>query len=357
MSNRFQKTFFAAIALATLLQLTPARVLGQQPQPDSAIPVLPPPAKPEEVDILIQPSDATPPPTPNWPKTTTPNYASCPIPELQHIVRDLAHLKPASDQAELSGLLANIGAQTVEIVRKTPNLISRESVITEQGRLKISKNYSYLILPHAAGSNTAVFDEYRVDLATGKKFETEDVPNNAPASSDPSALNLPSSFPPATDVGGAPTSQGFATGWLNFYPVNRAQSSFRYLGQQKMDGHQTVVVAFAQKPSAVQVPGRLLLRDKTVPIFMQGIAWVDASDFRIVRLRTDLLAPPPHADLRQLTADIHFSEVRIAGVAAPVWLPCEVVITSNLAGTSVRESHSYSGYRLFRAHTKILLNP
>lgn len=354
MSNRFRKTFLAAIALRMLLQLTPARVHGQQPQPDSAVPVLPSPAKPEEIDILVQPS-TQPPLLSNWPQITTPNYASCPLAQLQHIVRDLAHLNPASDQAELPALLTKIGSEIVEIVRKTPNLISRESVVTEQGRLKMRKNYSYLILPHAS-SNSAVFDEYRVDLATGKKFETQDTPNTS-ASSDPSQLNLPSSFPSATDVGGAPAFQGFATGWLNFYPVNRPQSNFRYLGQQKMDGHQTVVVAFAQKPSAIRVPGMLRLEDKTVPIFMQGIAWVDASDFRIVRLRTDLLAPPPHADLRQLTADIHFSEVRIEEIAAPVWLPHEVVITSNLGGIKVRESHSYSSYRLFRARTKILLNP
>jgi hypothetical protein len=334
-----------------------ACLLAQQPQsPDSSIPSLPP-AKPEVIDIPLETSATTPPANSNWPKITIPSYASCPIPELQQMVKELAQLKAASDQAELSALLDKIGAKTKEIVSKTPNLISHESVITEQNRIKTRKDYSYLVVTHVQGTDTAVFDEYRVDLATGKKFETADVLNDAPASSSPSSLSLQSSFPPRIELGGAPTDQGFATDWLNFYPSNHPQSNFRYLGQQKMDGHQTVVVSFAQKPSAVRVPGMLRLEDKTVPMFMQGIAWVDASDFRIVRLRTDLLAPPPHVDLRQLTADIHFSEIRIAEAATPMWLPGRVVITSNLAGMIVRESHSYSGYRLFRAHTKILLNP
>ena len=92
-------------------------------------------------------------------------------------------------------------------------------------------------------------------------------------------------------------------------------------------------------------------------MFIQGVAWVDASDFRIVRLRTDLLEPPSGVDLRQLTADIHFSQVRIAESAAPLWLIREVTVTSDIGGATHREVHLYSKYRLFRARTKILLSP
>jgi hypothetical protein len=123
----------------------------------------------------------------------------------------------------------------------------------------------------------------------------------------------------------------------------------------KMDGHQTRVVAFAEKPGSVRLPGRIGYEDKTFPIFLQGVAWMDATDFRIVRLRTDVLLPPPGVPLRQLTADIQFAETRIAEIPSPLWLSSEVVITTNLGGTVLRESHTYSDYRLFRTQSKIVL--
>jgi hypothetical protein len=124
-----------------------------------------------------------------------------------------------------------------------------------------------------------------------------------------------------------------------------------------MNGHHTLVVAFAQKPGSVRLPARIGFEKRTLPIFMQGIAWVDSSDFRIVRLRTDLLSPPAGVPLRQLTADIQFGEIRIAEMASPLWLPHQVVVIANTGGVIVRESHTYSKYRIFRAHSKILLNP
>ena len=43
--------------------------------------------------------------------------------------------------------------------------------------------------------------------------------------------------------------------------------------------------------------------------------------------------------------------------ATPLWLIREVTVTSDIGGATHREIHVYSNYRLFRAHTKILLSP
>jgi len=56
-----------------------------------------------------------------------------------------------------------------------------------------------------------------------------------------------------------------------------------------MDGHATVVLGFAQIPDKVKFPGEVTFLDASLPVLFQGIAWIDESDFRIVRLRTDLL--------------------------------------------------------------------
>ena len=351
-----RQKFFVAAALLLLLPFGQAMALAKQPQSPQKDTQQ---AKPDETEIPLKPETPVAPSTPVASKVVIPNFTSCTIPRLEKVIPDLKRLQPSDDQTGLTAILDKIGANTVEIVRKTPNLISHESVVTEQRGVKTLQNYSYLILPHLGDANSAVFEEFRVDLATGARFETAQIAKDADANSsaESSSLELPSLSRSVLASEGAPASQGFGTAWLNFYPFNRALSEFRYLGQQKMDGHATLVVAFAQKPASVTLPAKLFFENRTVPMFMQGVAWVDASDFRIVRLRTDLLAPPPGVDLRQLTADIHFSQVRISGLATPLWLIREVTVTSDIGGATQREIHVYSKYRLFRARTKILLSP
>jgi hypothetical protein len=355
--------FLFAIVLTVPLQDSQAQAPAQQvPTIDDQNPT--PPAKPDIVEIPI-PGNEPPPKLsePPIPELTIPNFASCTIAELKHMVPDLEHLKASDDQASLIPLLDKIGAKTVEVAEKTPNLISHESVFTEvAGSLKTHKDYSYLVVQHAMapGSKGLVLYEYRVDVATGKKFESEEFdqdPNAKSLATSSSTLGLPSARDAMPDLDSAPHAQGFVNDWLHFYPSNRRESDFRYLGQQKMDGHHTLVVAFAQKAGSVRFPSLVQFEDKRYPILTQGIAWVDASDFRIIRLRTDLLSAPPRVPLRQLTADIHFSEFRIAEASSPLWLPYQVAVVTKVGTISASEKHHYSEYRLFRAHSKIKLTP
>jgi hypothetical protein len=284
-----------------------------------------------------------------------PNVASSPIAELQLAIPDLKGLNPAPDQEKLTELLDKVGAKTLEIERNTPNLISRENVIQSQkGVGETRRDYDYLIVTRVE-RNMVGLNEYRVDLKTGEKFQTD----NEMKDEKSTLVDLERA---SHELGGlqggrSPASQGFAAAWVYFYPFNRPQATFRYLGEQKLEGRLTQVLAFAQKPESVVSPAIFLYRGKTAPMFMQGVAWVDASDFRILRLRTDLLLPIPELSLHRLTADIQFVPTRIEEVPSLLSLPSEVTVTSEVSGSTVREIHKYSGYRVFRTHSKILLNP
>jgi len=348
--------FLAATVLAAFV---PPLLFAQTPAPDDSTKVPPTPLPPEWTDISVEPTEPhVVPSAPNLPAIKIPNFASCPIAELQHLAPGLAHLKPAQNQSELTKLLDQIGAVTVEISRKTPNLISHESVVSERGGVKTRQNFSYLVLQHTLDSKNLVLDEFRVDIATGEKFQTEFI-DKTPASNSPapapSLLELPPQGGIVPPTGGPPLSQGFVNDWLYFYPSNRRQAEFRYLGQQKVDGHRTQVVAFAQKPGSVRLPATIEYRGKLFPVFVQGVAWVNASDFRILRLQVDLLSPPPGVPLRQMTADIQFAQTPIVEMTSPLWLPSQVVVTTNLGGVALRESHTYSDYRLFRTRSKIVM--
>jgi hypothetical protein len=356
---------FAAVAFVALFLVWEIPASSQQSsKPSDGSSSQSPSAKPDQ--IVAVPEDApekSPRNTPQFPELfKIPNFASCPVADLGKTVPELAGLKPSPGQTELPALLNHVGAKILEIVRRRPNLISRETVDTKYGASHARQHFSYLVLPHAHPGGVVAFDEFRVDAATGEKFATEDIQSAQVSRPLPSGTAFADLRGlgyqlPRLGPGGPPLAQGFANMWVYFEPRNQPESSFRYLGEQKMSGHRTLVLAFAQNPKSVRSPAMFRYEEKTLPIFMQGVAWVDASSFKIVRLRTDLLFRLAAADVRQLTADIEFAQTPIAELNLPLWLPRHVSVTWNLGGHVGHEKHHYSDYRLFRTRSKIVLNP
>ena len=280
-------------------------------------------------------------------------YLDEPEPVLGKIVPELRGLEPASSQDQLSTILAGVGADVKELLQEVPNLISKET-ITESVSGQISAatlpvnpyphpgevdrtmtgmaaqaevhTFNYIVLVHET-EHERMLEEYRTDR------------KGRPVAQGP----------------GAPNSIGFVSLWVAFSPSNRDKSKFRYLGQQKIGGHTTFVVAFAQTPGAESHPAKISLpHGGTIPMLCQGVAWIDESDFRILRLRTDLLSPQPQVGLRQLTAMIQFDSVRIAKFEAHLWLPREVKLNLDANGQVIQELHQYSQYRLYKAEAKIV---
>ena len=163
----------------------------------------------------------------------------------------------------------------------------------------------------------------------------------------------------------APTAHGFVLAWTYFHPTERAESQFRYLGRQKIDGRNAYVVAFSQTPGLVHAPGEIRVGDKSFPMLYQGIAWIDESTFRILRLRTDLLAPQPEAQLQKLTTTVDFAEVRIPHSKLRLWLPriaivewktiprSSIDLSPTVASGRYIERHLYSHYHLYQVEIKI----
>ncbi|HEV2276075.1 MAG TPA: hypothetical protein VGR96_18025 [Acidobacteriaceae bacterium] len=191
------------------------------------------------------------------------------------------------------------------------------------------RDFDYLMLSRPSPGGSPMLEESRTDPKS---------PNGAPAKMEKKPLH----------------GIGFGSLWLLFLPDNLLQSSHRLLGEQKMYGRATYVVAFAQLPDRVKVPGEITLLGKAYPLLYQGIAWVDQSTFRIVRLRTDLLAPLPSLGVQRLTSDLRFSEVRIPELDLPLWLPNEVEVAWQQGDQLFGEMHLYAKYRLFHATAKIV---
>jgi hypothetical protein len=167
----------------------------------------------------------------------------------------------------------------------------------------------------------------------------------------------------AQDFGrGYLVTSGFALICMQFSPSHQWDSRFRYLGEQKIDGRQTYVLAYAQIPG--QATPTITLsgpQGKSFEMLTQGVAWVDEENFHVVRIRTDLLASQRGSGLEKQTTKVDFGEVHFEDIATPLWLPRDVNVDVKLGKTSERfvelefkNVHRYTDYRRYRVSTKIV---
>ncbi|HEV2176931.1 MAG TPA: hypothetical protein VGW33_06990 [Terriglobia bacterium] len=268
---------------------------------------------------------------PNPPIETHSTVVDWPFPEVRREVPELKKLDASTSQDELPAILGRVGERVAALFRDFPNTTSREDVNEEklfpEGTVEtsISQDFHYLVL---AGSEAGrpIFREYRTN-AKGRLVT-------------PSGLNQ-----------GFVLTAGFASMAIHFHPQYQGQSRFRYLGTEMMDKHETDVVAFAQKPAA-QEKGVLVISGRRAVVLYQGVAWIDHSNDKIVRMRTDLERPALEIGLKRQTTRVKFGEVHFKGESVVVWLPREVVVEAEFTGQTFRNIHRYSDFKLFSVETE-----
>ena len=305
-----------------------AAATGGLPAPNSASPS--PPANPGSSQQVGIPGQAQPAPV---------LIIDWPLAQLKHVIPQLENIRPAESQEALPGILDKIGRNVTTFTQSVPNLSSQEEITEEQLKKdgKVSKQFTekfeYLVLADRQPSGVTL-REYRTD-ASGKQVK-----------------------PVGLTKGYMVTSGDFSS-VLCFLPGLQAAASFRLLGEQSLDGRGTYVVIFAQRSGSAGPSGllRSLSGDKSVGTFLQGIAWIDAGNFQIVRLRTDVFPPPSDANVWRLVSDIHYGEIHFEQLATPLWVPDNIVVTMSMADRMWRDQHHYTGFRLFTVDSKMVPAP
>jgi hypothetical protein len=251
--------------------------------------------------------------------------------KLQTRIPALNGLAADSDQSSLPQILSRV-AENVQAFRVNfANTTSLETV--EQERLKpngsrrgraIREQFRYLILTNPG--NEVALKEYRTDLE-GRE-ETRKEPKR-----------------------GFVKTSGFASMPMELSADRQHQYDFKYLGSQTIDGRSTKVIAFAGHPVEAAISGDYVLAGKSIPIILQGIAWIDAATYQVARMQTELLAPLSFAGLSRLSTSAVFGEVHFRRSAAVLWLPQVVDVTADFFGETQHNRHSYSDYQLFSVGT------
>jgi tetratricopeptide (TPR) repeat protein len=250
---------------------------------------------------------------------------------LRYPLQDLPDFEPAGDQAPMSEILAAVGNNVSRLFANLFNLSALEKVqlerIDQKGNGDRTRSFEHLYLCLGAiDKQDPFFDEFRSD-AQGNEIRQ---------------LGL--------DEGYMLTS-GFMSAPLIFHPIHQNGNSFRLLGYQKLRGRNTIVVAYAQLPDRCRLKGHFQAGKIVEEIFKQGIVWIDAKDYQIIRLVSDLLKPLPRIKLEKLRTEIDFDEVRFNQAAEKFWLPVQVGVTVNWNGRLLRNTHSYSDFKLFDVQT------
>jgi len=276
-------------------------------------------------------------------------YSEEPLERLRELVPELKGLQPSLDQKGLPMILQHAGQRVDSFFRDTPNLIADEHVRQQEIRSigvdylaqeSIGADYlaqeirdEYLILLHG-DRNEAKFDEYRMD----KKGNRVDELSTGPPFSSRFFV-----------------THGFALSCVYFSTAFQSESTFRYLGEQRIGSQNTYVVAFAQRPGHATLTETVRgPRHSAVQMLVQGVAWVDKSNFQIIKIQTDLLAPRPEVGLDRQTTEVTLSEVRLRGIASPLWLPKVVKVDIRFYGRDFRNEHQYANYRQYRVSSKMI---
>lgn len=255
-----------------------------------------------------------------------------PIDYLHRTMPELKGLEPASSQAPLESILTAVGENVAAFFRNLPNTTSLERIHQEKlhanGKVIDAQDqrfhYLCLMQDEAGGPSTS---EHRADLSGN-----ECVPHGAQE--------------------GYMLTLGFVSVSLIFHPFYQPESMFRYLGRQKVDGRDTFVIAFAQRPAKARFTGTFRSGGTTMTTLSQGVAWVDSENYHVLRLRTDLLKPLPEVRLKRKTTEIAYAETRFRAIAEGLWLPQEVMVTVEWNGKLLRNTHQYSDFRVFDVDVK-----
>jgi hypothetical protein len=246
---------------------------------------------------------------------------------LRRMAPELQGLEAAQDQKPLEPILKAVGKNVGEFVRDFPNTVSLERIHQE----KLGRNEK---VQESLGSQTQYLC-LSSDGAWGPGFE-EYRTNRGGTQGGAHGLGK-----------GFMLTSGFTSVSLLFHPAYLSETSFRYLGRQKIFERVTQVIAFAQQPAKARLRGTFKMAGVSRTTLAQGLAWVDPETFQILRLRTDLLAPVPEVGLERETTEIEYGEVYFSRLREAFWLPRQVTVTVAWNGKRLRNQHQYSDFKLF----------
>ncbi len=240
---------------------------------------------------------------------------------------------------ELPAILQRVGQSVTLLFKNFPQVSCDEAVSSDTSFVDtrivhnlehyptVERKYHYIVIP-LPGDDLPGFEEYRTDLK-GAAVNNSKPDRSYMLTSDSASL------------------------WLYLRPADQPVTRFRYFGTQVIREHECHVVGFAQDPTHVHRAAEFSGEGKRAALLVQGIAWIDAASYQILRMKTWLLAPRDDIGLDSQVSTVDFYPVVPSGSDKALWLPGDVSVEIEYQGAQFLNTHHYSNFKLFRVASTI----
>jgi VWFA-related protein len=138
---------------------------------------------------------------------------------------------------------------------------------------------------------------------------------------------------------------------LIFHPTHLEEFDMTCDGPVNWQGRDTWKIHFRQRTDRPSNISSFSVGHKEFSLLLKGTAWIDAANYQLLHLETDLLQPIPEEKLDMLHQSINYSGVAFATRHTTLWLPQVAEITAEFGGQRFRDRHTFSEFRLFAVDT------
>lgn len=147
-------------------------------------------------------------------------------------------------------------------------------------------------------------------------------------------------------------SRGLPSQVFLFHPYYQHEFEMKCEGLARQGKGFAWQIRFEQKrniPSRMQVH---YLNGKRFPVPLKGRAWIDTTNYNVVRLQTDVREPLKEAGLYAQHTEIEYGPVRFKKDNTDLWLPIRAEIYMQTKGHRIHRKHDFSNYILFAVEDK-----
>jgi len=141
---------------------------------------------------------------------------------------------------------------------------------------------------------------------------------------------------------------------LIFHPYNVGSFELTCEGLARWNGALAWQVHFRQRPDKPNTirSYKVGLNGSSYPVALKGRAWIEAGNYQVVRLETDLVSPVPEIRLAADHAAIEYGPVHFRERQVDMWLPQSAEVYYDWRGRRIHRRHSFSQYLLFSVDDK-----
>lgn len=147
-------------------------------------------------------------------------------------------------------------------------------------------------------------------------------------------------------------TRGLSALALAFHPLYAKDLDFRCDGLGQWKGKSVWHVFFRQREGLQSRIRVYHTKQGRFPLALKGRAWVDANNFQILRLETDLIAPVEQVEFGREHITVDYKPVDFKNGKLKLWLPESAEMFAQIAGKRYRQKHSFSNFTYFSVDTK-----